>query len=161
LGDGGLRLAVCRLSDFNLWKYVIMGEYVCIVLRDHTEILTKRLQRGAKVAVHPFWMRTLAMFCLLLVGAASVAQAAHIHGKWLPERASKASSPADASQVPGGEEHCSLCVAMHSALPVTERVEPVRLVLVDCVLAQTVVCAPEQRWHFAMFSRPPPAGKDA
>jgi hypothetical protein len=121
----------------------------------------KRLQRGAGAAVHPKWMRVLALLCLLVVGGVSVAQAAHIHGKWLPEHASKAGVPADASQVAGGEEHCSLCVAMHSAMPVAERVGPVRLVLVDCVVAQAEEHAPEARWHFAMFSRPPPAGKDA
>jgi hypothetical protein len=132
------------------------------VLRNRLKTLTKRLQRGPKAAVHPVWMRALAMFCLLLVGAASVAQAAHIHGKWMPERASKVGVPADASQLQGGEERCSLCVAMHSALPVTEVVEPVRLELVDCLLSTTEEHAAESRWwHFAMFSRPPPVGEDA
>jgi hypothetical protein len=45
---------------------------------------------------------------------------------------------------------------MHSALPVSMRVEPVRTLLVECRLAQVVDRAPDSQWHFAMFSRPPP-----
>ena len=102
-------------------------------------------------------MRLLALACLLLVGAASSAQAAHIHGQWLPDNAAKASTAADASQLPGGEDRCQLCQAMHSAgLPVYVRVEPVRLVLVEIRPAQVVDKKPDSQWHFAMFSRPPP-----
>jgi hypothetical protein len=98
----------------------------------------------------------LAFACLLLVAGASSVQAVHIHGQWLPKNAAQVGAPADASQLPGGEDHCPLCVAMHSALPVTAHVEPARLVLVECKVVLGVDRAPETAWHFAMFSRPPP-----
>jgi hypothetical protein len=102
-------------------------------------------------------MRSLALACLLLVSAVSFAQAGHIHGQWLPEHAQKVGLPADASQVPGGEERCSLCVAMHSALPVALHVEPLQMVVMEIRLVPTVDRAPDALWHFALFSRPPPA----
>jgi len=101
-------------------------------------------------------MRVLAMLCLLLVGGASTAQAAHIHGQWLPHHAVRAGEPMNAAQLPGGEEHCLLCMAMHTALPVSLRVEPVRLALLRCVASETADRVAESPWHFAMFSRPPP-----
>jgi hypothetical protein len=97
-----------------------------------------------------------ALACVLLVGVASSVQAVHIHGQWLPESASKAAAPADASQLPGGEEHCPLCIAMHSAMPVTPSVEPVRMGPVQFRRVQVVDHAPDAAWHFALFSRPPP-----
>jgi hypothetical protein len=102
-------------------------------------------------------MRLLALACLLLVSAVSFAQAAHIHGQWLPDRQQKASMQTDASQLPGGEERCSLCVAMHSALPVTLQVEPAQTVVMESRPVPTLDRAPDSMWHFAMFSRPPPA----
>jgi hypothetical protein len=102
-------------------------------------------------------MRMLAVLCLLLVGGASTAQAAHIHGQWLPHSAVKAAVPVSATQLPGGEEHCLLCMAMHSALPVSMRLEPVRLALVSCTVAESADRLAASSWHFAMFSRPPPA----
>ena len=102
-------------------------------------------------------MRLLALTCLLLVSALSFAQAGHIHGQWLPDRHHKASEPADASQLPGGEERCSLCVAMHSALPVSVHVELAQIVLTETRLVPSLDRALDALWHFAMFSRPPPA----
>jgi hypothetical protein len=101
-------------------------------------------------------VRTLAFACLLFIAVVGTVQAVHIHGQWLPGKAAMAGAPADASQLPGGEEHCPLCVAMHSTLPVSNRVQPVRLVVVESRALPLVGRAPEAQWHFAMFSRPPP-----
>jgi hypothetical protein len=103
-------------------------------------------------------MRVLAMFCVLLVGGMGMAQAVHVHGDWLPDNAVHASIPADASQGQG-EEHCPLCVAMHTALPITMQVvpEPVREVVPG--LTTHVLVAPQRLWSFAMFSRPPPVAE--
>jgi hypothetical protein len=100
-------------------------------------------------------MRMLTMLCVLLVGGMGMAQAVHVHGDWLPDNAIHASIPADASQGQG-EEHCPLCVAMHSALPTTMQVvpEPVREAVHG--LFTRVPVAPQKLWSFAMFSRPPP-----
>lgn len=98
----------------------------------------------------------LAYACLLLVIVASSVQAIHIHGQWLPQKAAHYTPPPSGSQVPGGEEHCPLCMAMHSAMPVAAHVEVIRLVLVECKVLLAVGHAPETQWHYAMFSRPPP-----
>ena len=98
----------------------------------------------------------MAFACLLLVAGASSVQAVHLHGQWLPHQAAQVEAAADGSQLPGGEDRCPLCVAMHSALPVRAHVEPTRLVVMECRLAQGVDHAPAAAWHFAMFSRPPP-----
>jgi hypothetical protein len=118
--------------------------------------LIKRAKRGVVEHVHPLWLRVLAFACLLLVVGASSVQAIHIHGQWLPQRAIHAGATPDGSQTPGDEEHCALCMAMHSALPVAAHVEVLRLALVECAVVQAVDHAPETQWHYAMFSRPPP-----
>ena len=118
--------------------------------------MTRHIKRGAFEHSYPLWLRTLAFACLLLVAGASSVQAVHIHGQWLPDHAQKIGSTADGSQLPGGEEHCPLCVAMHSALPVSAHVEPARLLLVASKVVLAVDRTPESAWHFAMFSRPPP-----
>jgi hypothetical protein len=103
------------------------------------------------------WLRVIAFACLLLVAGASSAQATHIHGKLLPNQSTQVDGVADASQLPGGEANCPLCVAMHSALPTVVSLQPVQLVLVECKLATVVEQRRDSQWHFAMFSRPPPA----
>jgi hypothetical protein len=121
--------------------------------------LTKRIKRGANAPAHPTWLRVLALLCALLLGFTSSAQAAHVHGDWLPHHAAQVGSAADDSQVPGGEINCPLCVAMHLSLPVDSHLAPVGLVLLECRLATAIDHVPVSQWHFAMFSRPPPALK--
>lgn len=118
--------------------------------------MTKRLHRRATEPSHPLWLRALAFACLLLVTAVSSAQVSHIHGQWLPHQHAQVGAAADASQLPGGEERCPLCVAMHSALPTVVSLQPVQLVLVVCRLATVSEHTHDAQWHFAMFSRPPP-----
>jgi hypothetical protein len=90
----------------------------------------------------------LAVFCLVLVAAVGTAQAVHIHGAVLPEN--------DASQ-PSGPEHCPLCVTLHSALPVTLRVDPTPMRAIGYKAPVEAEDAADSHWHYAMFSRPPPA----
>jgi len=118
--------------------------------------LTKRAQRGAGEQTHPLWLRVLTLACLLLVVGASSVQAIHIHGQWLPQNAIHAGSLPNGPQGTGGEEHCPLCMAMHSALPVAAHVDVVLLTLVECKAVQALDHSPQTLWHFAMFSRPPP-----
>ncbi len=98
----------------------------------------------------------LTFVCLLLVVGASSVQATHIHGELLPQGAVHAGSLPHGSQAPGGEEHCPLCVAMHSALPVAAHIDVLLLALVECKAVHALHHAPETQWHYAMFSRPPP-----
>jgi hypothetical protein len=100
------------------------------------------------------------MLCVLLMGAIGTAQAVHIHGDWLPQNALHATVPADASQGQG-EEHCPLCVAMHSTLPATIVVVPAPLLEAAQPLSTRVLLAPQKLWSFAMFSRPPPVAAPA
>jgi hypothetical protein len=116
----------------------------------------KRAKRGVVERAHPLWLRVLAMACLFLVVGASSVQAVHLHGQWLPQHATHAGSVPVGSQGTGGEEHCPLCVAMHSALPVSSHVNALRLTLVECKVVQALNHAPETQWHYARFSRPPP-----
>jgi hypothetical protein len=95
------------------------------------------------------------MLCVLLAGAIGTAQAAHIHGQWLPQKAAHASNLADAPDGQG-EEHCPLCVAMHSALPITMHVVAAPALEVGSALTARIRVAPQKLWSFAMFSRPPP-----
>jgi hypothetical protein len=116
----------------------------------------KRAKRGVVKNAQPLWLRVLALACLFLVVGASSAQAIHIHGQWLPQSATHVGSVPDGSQGPSGEEHCPLCVAMHSALPVSSHVDLLLTTLVECKVVQALHHAPETQWHYAMFSRPPP-----
>jgi hypothetical protein len=100
------------------------------------------------------------MLCVVLMGAIGTAQAVHIHGDWLPDNALQATLPADASQGQG-EEHCPLCVAMHSALPVTMVVMSAPLQEVRQLLTARALIAHQKLLSFAMFSRPPPVAATA
>ena len=95
------------------------------------------------------------MMFVLVVGSVSTLEAAHIHGEWLPGKTATLKSPALSSQGQG-EERCPLCVAMHSALPVSRQVAPEPLEEVAQAFAVHPVDASQRQWSFAMFSRPPP-----
>jgi hypothetical protein len=118
--------------------------------------VSQRSRNRAAAPTHPLWLRVLALACLLVVGTVSTVQAVHIHGEWLPTGAHRAGLPADASQVPGGEEHCPLCVAMHSALPTALQMAPEPALVAEADVVEQAMPAAETHWHFAMFSRPPP-----
>jgi hypothetical protein len=115
-----------------------------------------RIHRGFRASTHPFWLRSLALVCVLLVGGISTAQAAHIHGQWLPDTAKHATGQVGVVQGQG-EEHCSLCVAMHSALPMVEHDAPAPVLCVGQLVGARAQSAPVKLRSFAMFSRPPPA----
>ena len=78
--------------------------------------------------------------CLLLVALLAVLQVTHYHA---------AESDAD---------HCPLCIAMHSVVPVVAIVAAAILVRIgrtSPVLVQTRVAL--RYWHPTLFTRPPPA----
>lgn len=112
-------------------------------------------QREYGAGARPLWLRVAALFCVLLVSVAGVAQAAHLHGKWLPDSSAQAAAHS-AQSAAAGEEGCPLCVAMHSALPMAA----LGALVVALLLAINLLLASTQRprapWNFAAFSRPPP-----
>jgi hypothetical protein len=79
--------------------------------------------------------------CLILLMLLAVVHVAHAH-----------SSDSDA-------DHCPVCIAMHSVLPLV-------VMLVAVLLVRIVVAAPAllevraiiRYWHPNLFTRPPPAG---
>jgi hypothetical protein len=92
---------------------------------------------------------------MLLVGVAGVAQAAHIHGDLLPNTATQLTAHV-ALDDGISEEACPLCVAMHSALPVTGFVALLAGLLLETKLLFPSSRKPQKLWTFAAFSRPPP-----
>lgn len=118
------------------------------------------MSHGAKVraTTHPYpqWIRAVALFCLLLIGAVGTVEAVHIHGEWLPHKAAELHAPPVNPGLPGGEEHCPLCVAMHATLPVPMLTTPLPPMWATALPVERVVAGYESQWHFAMFSRPPP-----
>ena len=99
----------------------------------------------------------MALLCLLLVAFSGSAQAVHVHGQWLPHQQTQVGVAVDASQSPS-EAACPLCVAMHSALPVAAAVPAAVLVAgMPMRVAAAADRVPDEAWHFARFSRPPPA----
>jgi hypothetical protein len=98
----------------------------------------------------------MAILCLLIVGFVSSAQAAHVHGQWLPHQQTQADAAVNASQTPS-EAACPVCVAMHTALPVAAAVPATEMVAEEPMRAPaTADRVPDEAWHFARFSRPPP-----
>lgn len=91
----------------------------------------------------------------MLAAAIGTAQAVHIHGDWLPKKSAHASLPVASTQAQG-EEHCPLCVGMHSAVPAMLQVVTAPVVEAELQLASDVLVAQQRLEHFANFSRPPP-----
>ena len=81
-----------------------------------------------------------AFLCLALLALLAVVQVAHMH-------------PLDRDA-----DHCSLCIAMHSAAPVAVMAAAVVLVRMGSpapvVEARVVV----RHWHPKLYTRPPPSG---
>ena len=120
-------------------------------------------RREASSAISPVllagWMRWFAVLCVLFLGAASTAQAAHNHGSARTAAHQQWDGPSDGQNTPSGDEHCPLCVAMHSVLPAALPAAPGPPALVLLTIS-----APAERdvaadWHFARFSRPPPISR--
>ena len=113
-------------------------------------------QRELGAGPRPKWLRVAAFLCVLMVGVAGIAQAAHIHGEWLPSSATQAA--AHTTLTPAiGEDACPLCVAMHSALPVTGFAALLVALLLECNLLLVSTHNPRTLWYFAAFGRPPPS----
>src|SRR5215469_16820327 len=113
-------------------------------------------QRELGAGPRPMWLRVAALLCVLFVSVAGVAQAAHIHGDWLPSSAAQVGVHTSLAPVPG-EDGCPLCVAMHSALPVAGFSALLVGLLLECNLLLASTHQPRTLWYFAAFSRPPPS----
>lgn len=108
-------------------------------------------QREKKTEKPAAWMRWIALVCILMVGFMSAAQACHTHAE-----ASSLRQSSHQNQ-PSPEDHCLVCVAMHTAIPAG--VNALEETTVDA--AQYVVPSGVEDGHstiraFDLQTRPPP-----
>jgi hypothetical protein len=97
------------------------------------------------------WVGVLAVFLGLL------GQTLHTHA--VTSVSSGAKDHAVISASASDVDTCPLCVAMHSTLPVADAVPlPAILVYKPLLAAGATSHVPDDAWHFARFSRPPPVG---
>lgn len=82
----------------------------------------------------------VAALCVILLALLAVAQVTHTH------------------QGAGDADHCTLCVAMHSAAPVTAAVALIALVQVAMTAPIFEIRRVTRNWHPQHFTRPPPMG---
>jgi hypothetical protein len=110
------------------------------------------LQHG-KSTQRPVWLQVIALLCVLMVCVMSTVQVAHNHTDSVPLKQNKNHNG------PAPDDHCPLCVAMHSALPVSVHApDPVLQVqTLDKVAADALRVF---RWRFEMACRPPPTNTD-
>jgi hypothetical protein len=86
-------------------------------------------------------LKAATVVCLVLLALLAVIQVTHVHA-----------SDADA-------DHCTLCVVMHSVVPLVIMLVTVVLVRIETpALLFLEVRAIARYWHPTLFIRPPPAG---
>lgn len=99
----------------------------------------------------PLWLQVLALVCVVAVCLMSTAQLAHTHAEF------SAMKQGSHQNGPSPDDHCPLCVAMHSVLAPPDHYAPeptLSIHRLDSVAAEAVR---QFRWRFEMASRPPPA----
>jgi hypothetical protein len=99
----------------------------------------------------PWWLQVLALVCVVAVCLMSTAQISHTHAEF------SALKQAPHHNGPSPDDHCPLCVAMHSALAAPDHYAPeptIAMERLDSVAAEAIRVF---RWRFEMASRPPPA----
>lgn len=99
----------------------------------------------------PAWFRCIAVLCMVLVCVMSTVQAFHTHDNGSFNRQDSHQNR------PTPEDHCPLCVAMHSALPVALHITPEPLLNIQTLNSVAADAERIFRWRFEMASRPPPA----
>ncbi len=95
------------------------------------------LRRGRKSRAIP----VIGIVCLVLVAMLAVVQVVHFH-----QNASDA-------------DHCVLCVAMHSVVPVAQAAAIIVLVQLGISAPDAKARAIARYWHPQLFIRPPPRSR--
>ncbi|MEO6912380.1 MAG: DUF2946 family protein [Edaphobacter sp.] len=108
------------------------------------------LQRGRNSKQPVLWLRLIAALCILMVTFMSAAQSCHTHA----EASSLRQSTQHNQPVP--EDHCPVCMAMHSAMPAPLHLAPVPMLEVEFVSPLPSDTLRIFRWRFEMASRGPP-----
>jgi hypothetical protein len=112
------------------------------------------LQRGPIDRQWPLWLRLIAVACVLVVCVMSTVQACHVHAQ---SSSARQNTPGNG---PASDDHCPLCVAMHSALPVPLHVIPEPMLHFQALDSVAADAQRIFRWRFEMASRPPPADQN-
>ena len=103
----------------------------------------------------PTWFRWVAVVCVLMVCVMSTVQAFHTHD-------ARSYSKQDSRQNrPTPEDHCPLCVAMHSALATPQHFTPEPTLSIQRLDSVAAEAERIFRWRFEMASRPPPVQDNA
>lgn len=98
----------------------------------------------------PLWLQVLALVCILAVSIMSTAQVSHTHAEF---------SALKQGQHPNGpapDDHCPLCVAMHSVLAAPHYFAPEPTLSIQRLDSAAAEADRMFRWRFEMASRPPP-----
>ena len=98
------------------------------------------------------WMRLIAALCILMVTFMSAAQSCHTHAE--TSSLKQSSHP----NQPAPEDHCPICVAMHSALPAALHLAPAPTIEIEPLSEFASDMLQIFQWRFEMASRGPPAG---
>lgn len=112
-------------------------------------------QPGGSERQRPTWLRLIAILCVLVVSIMSTVLACHTHAEF---SALKQNSQQHNGPTP--DDHCPLCVAMHSALPVSLHVTPEPMLQIQALDSVAADAQRTFRWRFEMASRPPPANQN-
>jgi hypothetical protein len=110
-------------------------------------------QLGRSDRQRPHWLRLIAIACVLVVCVMSTVQACHTHAQFSSMKQNRGNGPAP-------DDHCPLCVAMHSALPVPLHVAPEPMLHIQALDSVAANAERIFRWRFEMASRPPPADRN-
>jgi hypothetical protein len=92
--------------------------------------------RRAKLGALPI----VTLVCLVLLALLAIVQVAHVH-------------PVDTDA-----DHCPLCIAMHTAAPVTVAAAVIVLEQVEHTASIFEPHTVTRPWHPTLFTRPPPEG---
>lgn len=111
-------------------------------------------QPGDSERQRPTWLRLIAILCILVVCVMSTVLACHTHAEF-----SALKQTPQQHHMPAPDDHCPLCVAMHSALPVSLHVTPEPMLQIQALDSVAADARRIFRWRFELASRPPPTHK--
>lgn len=111
-------------------------------------------QRGQSDQQRPMWLQLIAIVCVLVVCVMSTVQVCHTHAEFSSLKQNSRDSG------PVTDDHCPLCVAMHSALPVALHVAAEPMLQIQALDSVAADAERIFRWRFEMASRPPPADQN-
>lgn len=100
----------------------------------------------------PMGLQILALVCILAVGVMSTAQITHTHTGFSTQK-----QQGSQHNNPASDDHCPLCVAMHSAFAVPQHFTPEPALSIQRLDSVAAEAARIFRWRFEMACRPPPA----